>query len=85
MGGKSDVLCPGVSLSESNAIAQYLVEHYDKENRLTFTTTPEKYLVNQWLLFQGAVSDSILQKNLSPAVHAFLRQMVLSVQYLTFL
>ncbi|KAJ9606362.1 hypothetical protein H2200_009323 [Cladophialophora chaetospira] len=52
----------GVSLAESNAIAQYLVEFYDKESRLTFTTMPEKYLVNQWLNFQGASQGPLFQQ-----------------------
>jgi glutathione S-transferase len=38
---------------QSVVIIQYLVEKYDTEGRLTFTTGPEKYLVDQWLLFQA--------------------------------
>ncbi|RDW92019.1 hypothetical protein BP5796_01413 [Coleophoma crateriformis] len=42
----------GITLWESGAIIEYLVETYDKENTLTYTTSPEKYLVKQWLHFQ---------------------------------
>lgn len=41
-----------ITLWESAAIIEYLVETYDKEHRLTYTTTPEKYFVKQWLYFQ---------------------------------
>jgi glutathione S-transferase len=39
---------------QSIAIIQYLIEKYDTTGRLTYTTGPEKYLVNQWLLFQAS-------------------------------
>ena len=42
----------GVTLWESGAIIQYLIDTYDKEAVLTYNTTPEKYLLNQWLMFQ---------------------------------
>jgi len=42
----------GVKLWESGAIVQYLIETYDKEETLTYTTIPEKYELNQWLMFQ---------------------------------
>ncbi|KAJ9606045.1 glutathione S- transferase, nitrogen catabolite repression regulator [Cladophialophora chaetospira] len=42
----------GVKLWESGAIIQYLIETYDKEGRLTYTSSPEKYELNQWLMFQ---------------------------------
>lgn len=42
----------GITLWESAAIIDYLVETYDKEKRLTYTTTPEKFLVSQWVYFQ---------------------------------
>ncbi|RDW79627.1 hypothetical protein BP6252_04265 [Coleophoma cylindrospora] len=41
-----------ITLWESGAIIEYLVETYDKENTLTYTSFPEKYLVKQWLHFQ---------------------------------
>lgn len=42
----------GITLWESAAIIDYLVETYDKEKKLTFTTIPEKFLVSQWIYFQ---------------------------------
>jgi len=42
----------GITLWESGAIIQYLVDLYDKEDKLTFRQSPEKYLLNQWLHFQ---------------------------------
>jgi glutathione S-transferase len=44
----------GISIAESNNIAQYLVAQYDKKGTLTTDTTPDKYLVQQWLFFQAA-------------------------------
>lgn len=41
-----------VKLWESGAINDYLVDTYDKEKKLTYTTSPEKYQVTQWLMFQ---------------------------------
>lgn len=41
-----------LTLWESGAIAQYVVDEYDKEHRLTYTTTKEKNLCNQYLHFQ---------------------------------
>lgn len=41
-----------VTLWESGAIIEYLVETYDKSSSLTYTTSPEKYQVKQWLHFQ---------------------------------
>ncbi|EXJ89223.1 glutathione S-transferase [Capronia epimyces CBS 606.96] len=42
----------GISLWESGAIIQYLVERYDGDGRISTTTVPEKYQLNQWLQFQ---------------------------------
>lgn len=42
----------GITLWESGAILEYLVEEYDKEGKLTFTTSPEKYHLKQYLHFQ---------------------------------
>ncbi|KAF4634973.1 hypothetical protein G7Y89_g3107 [Cudoniella acicularis] len=33
---------------------QYLIETYDKENELSFATTPEKHLLDEWLFFQAS-------------------------------
>lgn len=41
-----------ITLWESGAIIQYLVETYDKKQTLTYTTIPERYQLNQWLMFQ---------------------------------
>ena len=37
---------------ESGAIILYLIETYDKDAKLTYTTTPEKFQLIQWLMFQ---------------------------------
>lgn len=42
----------GITIWESGAIIEYLVETYDKDSRLTFTTVPEKYHAKQFLHFQ---------------------------------
>jgi glutathione S-transferase len=42
----------GLTLWESGAIVEYLVETYDKENKLTYTSFPEKYQLKQYLHFQ---------------------------------
>ncbi|KAK7754183.1 hypothetical protein SLS62_003760 [Diatrype stigma] len=47
----------GVTIWESGAIAEYLVETYDKEAKLTYTTSPEKWSVKTWELFQVSNQD----------------------------
>lgn len=42
----------GITLFESGAIIEYLLDTYDKQNSLHSTTSPTKYLENQWLHFQ---------------------------------
>jgi len=42
----------GITLWESGAIIEYLVDTYDKAGKLTHTTLPEKYHIKQWLYFQ---------------------------------
>lgn len=42
----------GITLWESGAINQYLVEVYDTDKRLTHTALKERHLCNQWLQFQ---------------------------------
>ncbi|TVY82787.1 Glutathione S-transferase-like protein tpcF [Lachnellula suecica] len=41
-----------ITLWESGAIIEYLVATYDKSAALTYTSSPEKYHVSQWLHFQ---------------------------------
>ncbi|KAI1469864.1 glutathione S-transferase [Daldinia caldariorum] len=42
----------GVTLWESGAIIEYLIDTYDKEHKLSYGTSPEKYLIQQWIAFQ---------------------------------
>jgi len=42
----------GITLWESGAILEYLIETYDKEGKFTYTSSPEKYYLKQWLHFQ---------------------------------
>ncbi|KAH6668404.1 glutathione S-transferase [Halenospora varia] len=42
----------GINLWESGAIIQYLVHTYDKENRVSYSSSPEKFYMEQWLYFQ---------------------------------
>lgn len=42
----------GVTLWESGAIIEYLIETYDKEMKLTVETSPEKWYLKQYLMFQ---------------------------------
>jgi len=42
----------GIKLFESGAIFEYLVETYDKENRLQYTTPQEKWISKSWLHLQ---------------------------------
>ncbi|KAH6895825.1 glutathione S-transferase [Thelonectria olida] len=42
----------GITLWESGAIVEYLVETYDKEQKLTFSSFPEKWQLRQYLYFQ---------------------------------
>lgn len=42
----------GLTLWESGAIIEYLIETYDKEHKLTFTSAPEKWQLKQYLHFQ---------------------------------
>lgn len=44
----------GITLWESGAIIQYLIETYDKDQALSYSTSPEKYQLNQWLMFQAS-------------------------------
>jgi glutathione S-transferase len=43
---------PALTLWESGAIIEYLIDTYDKEHKLSYSTFPEKYLLKQYLHFQ---------------------------------
>ncbi|KAF9881941.1 glutathione s-transferase [Colletotrichum karsti] len=42
----------GITLWESGAIIEYLVDTYDTENKISYASFPEKYLLKQFLHFQ---------------------------------
>ncbi|KAJ5107386.1 hypothetical protein N7456_004061 [Penicillium angulare] len=42
----------GITLWESGAIIQYLIDTYDTSHTLSYETTAEKYHIQQWLHFQ---------------------------------
>ena len=42
----------GITLWESSAIFDYLLETYDKSNSLQYTSGPEKFLQKSWMAFQ---------------------------------
>ena len=44
----------GLTLWESNAIMEYLVEQYDKENKLGRDSFKERQLLRQWSYFQAS-------------------------------
>ena len=39
----------------------YILDQYDTEKRITFTTLPEKYLMKQWLQLQTTTQGPLLQ------------------------
>lgn len=41
-----------IETEQSGAIIEYVVETYDKDKRLDYTTSPEKFLLKSWLHFQ---------------------------------
>jgi len=41
-------------LWESVAIVKYLIDRYDVDSKFTYTSGPEKYYIDQWLLFQAS-------------------------------
>lgn len=43
-----------ITLWESGAIIQYIIDTYDKEGKISVSSSPEKYLLNQWLFFQAS-------------------------------
>ncbi len=42
----------GVTMWESGAIIEYLVETYDKDKKFSYDSSPEKWLTKTWLHFQ---------------------------------
>ncbi|EAT86862.1 hypothetical protein HBH56_130600 [Parastagonospora nodorum] len=42
----------GITLWETGAIIQYIIEQYDTKHVLSYDTLKEKHLCNQWLAFQ---------------------------------
>jgi hypothetical protein len=42
----------GITLWESAAIIKYLIDTYDKDGKISYSSSPEKYLQDQWLAFQ---------------------------------
>lgn len=42
----------GITLWESGSIIEYLLDTYDKEHKLQYTSFPEKYHQNNWKHFQ---------------------------------
>jgi len=43
-----------ITLWETGAINSYLVDEYDKKETITYTSVPEKYLLQQWAFFQAS-------------------------------
>ncbi|KAF6239666.1 hypothetical protein HO173_002212 [Letharia columbiana] len=48
-------------LAESGAIMDYILDQYDPEKRISFTTLPERYHMKQWLQFQTTTQGPVLQ------------------------
>ncbi|RYO89776.1 hypothetical protein DL766_002637 [Monosporascus sp. MC13-8B] len=42
----------GLTLWESGAIVEYLIERYDNDHKISYAEAPETYLAKQWLFFQ---------------------------------
>jgi glutathione S-transferase len=54
-----------IILWESGAIVEYIVDNYDKDNKLSFAEGPEKWYLKQYLHFQMSGQVSI-----TPALHS---------------
>ncbi|OJZ83795.1 hypothetical protein ASPFODRAFT_49233 [Aspergillus luchuensis CBS 106.47] len=44
----------GLTLWESGAIVQYLIDTYDKDRKISYNTFPEQYQLIQWSYFQAS-------------------------------
>ena len=44
----------GVQIWDSSAIIAYLITEYDKSHIISYVSTPEKYLQDQWFFFQAS-------------------------------
>lgn len=42
----------GITLWESGAIVEYLIDTYDKDSKISYAESPNKHLLKQWLHFQ---------------------------------
>lgn len=42
----------GITLWESGAIVEYLVEQYDAQHRISYDGLKEGYLIRQWIAYQ---------------------------------
>src|SRR5690349_19263791 len=51
---KVNVHATGIALTESNLIAEYLAENYDKAGIFSVNSKQDEYLVKQWLGFQAS-------------------------------
>lgn len=56
----------GYSVWESGAIVEYLLETYDKENKLSYTSTKEKIDQKCWLHFQVSGQGGLPSLSLFP-------------------
>ena len=43
-----------ITLFESGAIVSYLIATYDKSSALTYTSSPERFQLQQWSYFQAS-------------------------------
>ncbi|KAF2503083.1 glutathione S-transferase [Lophium mytilinum] len=61
----------GVTLFESGAIIQYLVDTYDNTNKLAYTTSPEKYLIGPYFGQSAWFQYLHPEKNLTSAIDRY--------------
>ena len=47
----------GLTIWETGAIADYIIETYDREAKLTYTTAAEKWAVRTWVYFNVTTQD----------------------------